>query len=187
MKRVYSYLVIIITIITLYTMFTIKPTEVETSINDTIEEQVNAVQDENTGYIFDDFNRGINIKLEEKKTQYKEDNKTHKQSLNNLDKLKYVYDNYIMSDYYNIDSIGEISQVLTYDVISMENKISLDDKAYIFSLIKYLKPSDILRLNEIMQDGVTEKEAYDIFDILQHRLPKDKYEQLIGIVDKYNN
>ncbi|GIW49119.1 MAG: hypothetical protein KatS3mg079_595 [Caloramator sp.] len=187
MKRIYSYLVIIITIITLYTMFTIKPNEVETLVNETIEEKVYDVQDENTGYIFDDFNRGINIKLEENKTKDKEEKKTNKQSLNNIEKLKYIYDTYIASEYYNIDSIAETTQVATYDVMSMENKISLDDKAYIFSLIKYLKPSDILILNDIIKDGVTEKEADYIFKILKDRLPKEKYEELIGIVYKYSN
>ncbi|WDC84885.1 hypothetical protein PL321_04625 [Caloramator sp. mosi_1] len=130
MKKIYSYLVIVITIITLYTMFTIKPNEIETTVNDIIEQEFNANQDENTGYIFDDFNKGINIQLEEKKI--KDDVKTNKQSLNNIDKLKYIYDNYIISEYYNIESMGEVSQVSTYDVAAMENKISLDDKAYIF-------------------------------------------------------
>ncbi|CDF57336.1 hypothetical protein [Thermobrachium celere] len=187
MKRIYSYLVIVITGITLFVMFSLRSNEIQVTGKDVIEDEVKILQDEDTGYIFEDFNKGINIKLEENKEENKNDNK---QSFNNLYKLKYIYDNYIISEYYNIDvnkNFELSTSYKTYDLLSMENKISLDDKAFIFSLIKYLKPSDVLKLKDIIFDGVTEEEAQDIFDLFKERLPNETYDRLLNVVWKYEN
>ena len=187
MRRIYSYLVIVITGITLFVMFSLKPKEIQVTGKEVIDEQATIIQDDDTGFIFEDFNKGINIKLEENKKEDKIDNK---QSLNNLYRLKYIYDNYIISEYYNIDINKNFKfepNLIKYDLLSMENKISLDDKAFIFSLVKYLKPSDVLKLKDIILDGVTEKEAQDIFDLFKERLPRETYDRLLNLVWKYEN
>lgn len=189
MKKINSYLVIIITVVTVFVMYSLKISNVEVTSTVQNDESLEVITDDDTtGYIFDDFNKDINIKLEDKQEEKQQNKKV------NYNQLYDIYKTYIMSEYYNQDNsnsqyfVLETKQVQTaYDVKEIENLISLDDKALIFSMIRYLKPADVVKINNIIKDGVTEEEAEDVLNILKIRLPQQKYEELMTVVDKYNN
>ncbi|MCX7950887.1 MAG: hypothetical protein N2594_02935 [Clostridiales bacterium] len=189
MKKINSYLVITLTVITIFVMCSLKINNVEVTSTIQNDESFEVITDDDTtGYIFDDFNKDINIKLEDKQDKKEQNKKV------NFNHLYDIYKTYIMSEYYNQDNtkseyfVLEAKQTQTaYNVKEMENLISLDDKALIFSMIRYLKPADVVKINNIIKDGVTIEETEDIFNLLKLRLPQEKYNELMTVVDKYNN
>lgn len=189
MKKINSYLVIILTLVTVFVMYSLRIENVEVTSTVQNDESIDVISDDdNTGYIFEDYNKGININLEDKKEEKQQNKKV------NYNYLYDIYKNYLMSEYYNQDNsnseyfILEAKQSqITYDAKEIENLISLDDKALIFSMIKYLKPADLIKINNVIKDGITVEEAQEVLTILKQRLPHEKYDELLTVVDKYNN
>lgn len=191
-----SVLVLVITVITVFAMATIKPEDSMFTSGTLEEETVEDGKPEGTGYIFDDFGKGINIPVEniEKKTSF-------------IDKTTFIDDSprvslsfkkymamyretrmppppYIEFEMpiYTKPSQEEKNKAI---VDKASEKMSVEDKLYLLKLTKNFKFDDIGIIKKAIYDGSTDEENQKIWGILKERLSNDEYRRLVEIVNKY--
>lgn len=61
MRNINSFLIIVITVVTLFVMLSLKPREMPV-LNIGEDKEIQTIIDD-TGYIFDDFNMGVNLEI----------------------------------------------------------------------------------------------------------------------------
>lgn len=188
MKRyIDSALVVIITIVTLFVMSTIEPPATRQTSGQVQEETYNDEMPEGTGYIFDDFEKGININMnEEENTSTTNKNNKINVSLERSRKImlemnqpppKYVEFNFKENEDNTYDTSKEVKKV--------EEKISIKDKLYLLKIARNLKSDDINVIKKAIYNGETNEETEKIWSMLKNKLSEDEYSKLVEIINKY--
>lgn len=190
MKRfISSALVLVITVITIFVMGTIRP-EDSIAASGTLEETVEDGKPEGTGYIFDDFGKGLNIPVDN------DNNKTS--SLDESPKYSLAFKKYMemrreafapLPPYieFEIPIYTEQSEIKKNKEIveKTAKKMSVEDKLYLLKLVKNFKVDDIGTIKKAINYGSSDEEGQKVWEILKKRLSSEEYKRLVEIVNKY--
>lgn len=195
-------LVVILTIISVFAMATIRGSDgqEESVFIEEVEEDYG--KPEGTGYMFDDYNKGINIPFEkEKDVEPKKDNessqleqeKYRKALERNMDKLEPD-----MRSSNNLSNSSRPSKpnTITYNstnirskskgiISKVQNNISFEDKISLLKIVKSLSLSDLIDIKNAMINGTTNAESIELWTMLRNKLPNDEYKKLENIIVKY--
>lgn len=198
MKRILeSGLVIVLTIISVTAMITVKGDSLQEEPVFFEEDNNNSGKPEGTGYLFEDFDKDINIPFEEKKEEVKpdkengssqiEDEKLKKNLERNMsrtdDGRTYLFEDYKknVTTYKRKDIRGESKVIIS----KVQNNISFEDKITLFQIVKKLSLKDLNDIKNAIFNGTTNAESIKLWTMLRTKLPDDEYKKLENIIAKY--
>lgn len=196
-KTIELGLVIIITIISVYTMVTLKRSKIqeEPVFLEDMEEDYG--KPEGTGYLFDDFDKAINIPFEEKKEITKPNKENESSQLENgnfkrvmerkmakLEEQDTTSPRYISQKpiTYNSKDIRGESKVI---IGKVKNNISFEDKLSLLKIVSKLSLRDLNDIKNAIINGTTNTESIKLWTMLRSKLPNDEYNKLENIIAKY--
>ena len=209
MKKIVELgLVIVLTIISVFTMVTVRGSYIQDEsvfIEDVGEDNG---KPEGTGYMFDDYDKGINIPFEkEKNEEPKKDNESsqleqekYRRALErNMAKLEpeMKFPN-ILSNSSSSSSSSSSSKpnTITYTstnirskskgiISKVQNNISFEDKISLLKIVKSLSLSELNDIKNAILNGTTNAESIKVWTMLRNKLPNDEYKKLENIIVKY--
>lgn len=198
MKRILeSGLVIVLTIMSVTAMITVKGDSLQEEPVFFEEDNNNSGKPEGTGYLFEDFDKEINIPFEEKKEEVKpdkengssqiEDEKFKKNLERNMsrtdDGRTYLFEDYKknVTTYKRKDIRGESKVIIS----KVQNNISFEDKITLFQIVKKLSLKDLNDIKNAIFNGTTNAESIKLWTMLRTKLPDNEYKKLENIIAKY--
>lgn len=201
-KSLSSCLVIIITFITLLAMASFKPRFNDDSFMETYtsgdDENEALDRPEGTGYIFDDFDKGINIPLKNTTEEKKSPDEIKDKSSDNYEfdrlrralkeQLEYIeYQKAAEADMDTGKIIKEF-KIITSKKPSerLEESMSFTDKVFLLKAAKHLSLKDIGRIRSALDKGASREELQAIWDMLEEKVPEKDYDKLVQIISKYD-
>jgi hypothetical protein len=198
-------LVITITIISVFAMVTVKGYGIqeESVFIEDVEEDNG--KPEGTGYMFDDFDKAINIPFEkEKDAEPKKDNESsqleqekYRRALErNMTKLKSEMESSNNSSDSSSFSSSSKQNTITYNstnirskskgiISKVRNNISFEDKISLLMIVKSLSLSELNDIKNAILNGTTNAESIKLWTMLRNKLPNDEYKKLENIIVKY--
>lgn len=203
-RRIMSALVIVITIITVVVMNDIALSN-QSPINEidikTEEREATTEVEDETGYIFDDYDKGINIKFEEIEkgskldydSYYDYDDYASIYGENRIGLIKALEDGYMFKN-----GLRSAKETISYSnrqkteieknknlSSSIQANMTWKEKMSFLKLAKYINPFEILKIKDAISTGTTNQEGREIFNLLEERLPEEEYQNLLNIINKY--
>lgn len=199
MKRTVQLgLIIILTVISVFAMITYK-INVDPEEPVFIEEQQEAesIKPEGTGFMFDDFDKGINIPDDADKESKAEDKSI---KISESDRKRYIRMREAaflrLQEDMESEGIPYTPRVVTDTTrdIRSENKtiinkvqssISMEDKLSLLKIVKNLSISELASLKKAIDNGTTDEESIRMWTMLRNKLNEDDYRRLENIIAKY--
>lgn len=198
-KLIQLGLVITLTIISVFAMTTIKDSDIQKEpvfLKDMEEEYG---KPEGTGYLFDDFDKKINIPFEEEdkinSNEEKESSQLETEKYNRIIIKKNmaileeekafspVYDSKsATSTTYKPKDIRGESKVI---ISRVKNNISFEDKLSLIKIVSKLSLRDLNEIKNAIINGTTNSESIKLWTMLRNKLPSDEYKKLENIIVKY--
>lgn len=181
-----TVIVIAITFVTMAAMIFIEP-DITKPTSNSIEQGLDDLNLEGTGYIFDDFGKNINIEIP---TDNEKKELNHIETKKNIAYQKYMALHREMREppppYIEFDiPIDPKPAKDNYTIEQAAQKVSFEDKIYILGLAKHLDIRDISTIKEAINKGADEENSKLILDILKGKLSSTEYAKLIEIINKY--
>lgn len=198
MKRTIELgLVITMTIISVYAMVTVKGSKIpeEPAFFEDMPED--SVKPEGTGYLFDDFDKGINIPIEEKEETTKPDKKNESSQLDSHYYRKLIERKMALLEEKdatspknnNTESVINKSTDIRGEskviIGKVRNNISLEDKLSLVKIVSKLSLKDLNDIKNAVLNGTTNAESIKLWTMLRNKLPSDEYKKLENIISKY--
>lgn len=201
-KSLSSCLVIIITFITVLAMASFKPRLNEEYFMETYtsgDEEDEALDRPNgTGYIFDDFDKGINIPLKNTTEEKKSPDEVKDKSSDNyeFDRLRKALKEQLEYMEYQKAAEADMSTgkiIKEFKIITskkpsemLQETISFNDKVFLLKAARHLSLKDIGRIRAALDKGASKEELQAIWDMLEEKVPEKDYDKLVQIVSKYD-
>lgn len=198
MKRTIELgLVIILTIISVYAMVTVKGSKIPEEPAFMEDKPEESVKPDGTGYLFDDFDKGINIQIEEKEETTKSLKNNESSQFDSEYYRKLIERKMALLEEKDATSPKKIS---TRSVINkptdirdeskviigkVRNNISLEDKLSLVKIVSKLSLKDINDIKNAILNGTTNAESIKLWTMLRNKLPNDEYKRLENIITKY--
>lgn len=201
MKKVIQLgLVITLTIISVFAMITVKGSDIQRQpvFLEDMEEKYG--KPDGTGYLFDDFDKKINIPFEEKEdktnsNEEKESSQLETEKLNRIITKKNMiifeeetafssaYDSKskTVTTYKPKDIRGESKVIIS----KVKNNISFEDKLSLLKIVSKLSLRDLNDIKNAIINGTTNSESIKLWTMLRSKLPNDEYKKLENIIVKY--
>lgn len=200
-KMIYSALVVVLTFITVMAMLSFKADYSFESINITEDKPSSNDKPDGTGLIFEDYDKNINIPVNNQNSKPENDNKEIKEqksdklNYNRYNKFKRLYEDYIAFNQeipvnehtrYINDDEDLIKYVPSQNkTVINESQISMKDKVSLVKMASNLNLNDIDTIRQAINNGANDMEARRIWNMLKDKLPEKDYEKLVEIVSKY--
>lgn len=198
MKRLFSAgLVVVLTIISVFVMTRVRGSEIQEEPVFIEKEEEDYGKPEGTGYMFDDYDKGINIEFE-KEEEKAEPNKDNNSSQIEQDKYRRTTERNmaLLEDIKKPSSLGKKSYTIannsknnrskSKDIISkVQNNISFEDKLSLFKIVKSLSLGELNDIKNAIINGTTNAESIKLWTMLRNKLPDDEYKRLENIIVKY--
>lgn len=198
MKRlIESGLVITLTVITVFAMITVKAPVIQEE--PVFMKEAEDIEDEygkpeGTGYLFEDYDKEINIPFEgQEETQ--ETNSDNKSSMLQMEDFKRVSEREVNTLWKKEISSGvkNKSSSVTEDIRSeskviiskVKNNISLEDKLSLLKIVSSLSLKDLNDIKNAVFNGTTNAESIKLWTMLRNKLPHEEYKKLENIITKY--
>lgn len=191
-------LVIVLTVISVFAMITYK-SNVDTEESVFIEEkqEEESIKPEGTGFMFDDFDKGINIPVDVDK-----ESKAEARSiiLSEADKERFMRMREAALLRLQEDMESKVSPIkprvaveATRNIRSesktiinkVQSSITIDDKLSLFKIIKNLSISELISLKNAVENGTTDEESIKMWTMLRNKLNEEDYRKLENIIAKY--
>ncbi|MDF2674137.1 MAG: hypothetical protein K0R09_2405 [Clostridiales bacterium] len=198
MKRLFAIgLVVMLTIISVFAMTTVRGSDIQEEPVFIEDEEEDYGKPEGTGYMFDDYDKGINIPFEkeEEKVESKKDNSS---SQIEQEKFRRVAERNmaLLEDIKKSSSLPKKSYRVAYnsknnrskskDIISkVQNNISFEDKLSLIKIVKSLSLGELNDIKNAIINGTTNAESIKLWTMLRNKLPDDEYKRLENIIAKY--
>lgn len=198
MRRIVeSGLVITLTIISVFAMVTVKGVYIQDEPVFLEEDKDDYGKPEGTGYLFEDFDKEINIPFEGQE-EIEKDNKENESSqlekenfkrmlkrnmakLDEEEKSSGVF-NKSNTLTYNTNNIRSESKVI---ITKVQNNISFEDKLSLLKIVKNLNLKDLNDIRNAIFNGTTNAESIKLWTMLRNKLPYEEYKKLENIIAKY--
>lgn len=208
MKRMMKLgLVVILTVISVFTMVTVRGSDIqEESVFIEDREEDNG-KPEGTGYMFDDYDKGINIPFDREKDEEIEPEKDVESKKDNessqLEQEKYrrVLERNMAILKGEMESSNNLSSSSKQNTINynstnirsksksiiskVQNNISFEDKISLLKIVKSLSLSELNDIKNAIINGTTNAESIKLWTMLRNKLPNDEYKKLENIIVKY--
>jgi hypothetical protein len=197
-KRLFAIgLVVMLTIISVFAMTTVRGSDIQEEPVFIEDEEEDYGKPEGTGYMFDDYDKGINIPFEkeEEKVESKKDNSS---SQIEQEKFRRVAERNmaLLEDIKKSSSLPKKSYRVAYnsknnrskskDIISkVQNNISFEDKLSLIKIVKSLSLGELNDIKNAIINGTTNAESIKLWTMLRNKLPDDEYKRLENIIAKY--
>lgn len=196
-KIIQSGLVVVITIISVYTMLTANKSDIYEEPVFFKDMDINYEgKPDGTGYLFDDFGRNINIPFEEQEEETTSDKKNDSSRLENERFKKLMERNMAKLDdetYSNVQNDSNVTKYESKDIRSeskqiikkIQNNITLEDKLSLLKIVNNLSLKDLNDIKNAIINGTTNAESIKLWTMLRNKLPSDEYKELESIIAKY--
>lgn len=205
-KLIKSVLIVIITFITLLAMNKFAIPKGVDAVKMDEDGQTNIQKNEDTGYIFDESDKEINIKLKDGKTKINNDEQNNNSEnsgsgLNNNIQSNNEYANKNNNEGYNNDSpqsnnFDNLNR--TFDeqsnnyflgnktVEQYEKLLSIDDKLVLLNLAKKFSIEDLSKMKYVIDNGEYDNNSINqLNQLVKSKVSNEDYEKILQLVQKY--
>lgn len=202
MKRITKLgLVVILTIMSVFAMITVNRTNIQEESVFVEDGEDDYGKPDGTGYMFEDYGKGINIPFEEEKVKEEENAKPNidnKSSQLEQEKFKRVLERNMarIEESQTSSGISNKSNIITHNSVNIrdksksiinkvKNNISFEEKLYLLKVVSSLSLSELKDIKNAIMNGTTNAESIKLWTMLRNKLPNDEYKKLENIIAKY--
>lgn len=198
MKKVIRLgLVITLTIVSVFAMVTVKGFDDQKEPVFLEDMERDSGKPEGTGYLFEDFDKKINIPFENKEEKT-DTNKENESSQLEMERCKRILEGKMAryKEEETFSSGNDTKNTNTYKpkdirgeskvIISrVKNNISMGDKLTLLKIVSSLSLRDLNDIKNAIMNGTTNSESIKLWTMLRNKLPDDQYMKLENIIAKY--
>jgi hypothetical protein len=191
-------LVIVLTIISVFAMITYRGNvDPEEPVFVEKQQEEESIKPEGTGFMFDDFDKGINIPVEGDKESKAEDKST---KISEVDRKRFMrmretafkrlqedmkYDGLSYAPRVSMETARDIKSESKTIINKVQSSITMEDKLSVFKIVKNLSISELVSLKNAIENGTTDEESIKMWTMLRNKLNEEEYRKLEKIIAKY--
>jgi hypothetical protein len=203
-KTIQSGLVVILTVISVFAMITYRSNvdpEETVFIEDQQEEET--IKPEGTGFMFDDFDKGINIPVEvDKESRIDKETITEEEKAitSGVDKKRFMrmfeaamsrleediaFAGITYKPRVAVEAARDVRSESKVIISKVQSNITMEDKLSLIKIVKNLNINELASLKKAMENGTTDEESIKLWTMLKYKLDEEDYRTLEKIIAKY--